>query len=94
MTYKGVVERTALLEEALQSEVFIYLPTASETHHTLVLDMMMADQLILAQRFPSVQQVLDKERGVFLEQASPAAPRTRTRPRTPAPPSCLRSGGL
>jgi hypothetical protein len=68
VTYKGVVERTALLEEALQSEVFIYLPTASETHHTLVLDMMMADQLILAQRFPSVQQVLDKERGVFLEQ--------------------------
>ena len=31
---------------------------------------MMADQLILAQRFASVQTLLDKERGVFLEQAS------------------------
>ena len=30
----------------------------------------MADQLILAQRFASVQTLLDKERGVFLEQAS------------------------
>ena len=32
--------------------------------------MMMADQLILAQRFASVQTLLDKERGVFLEQVS------------------------
>ena len=70
VSFKGVATRQLLLEEALRSEVFIYLPTATETHHTLVVEMMMADQLILAQRFPSVQTILDKERGVFLEQVS------------------------
>ena len=55
VTFKGVASRRALLEEALRSEVFIYLPTATETHHTLVVEMMVAEQLVLAQRFPSVQ---------------------------------------
>ena len=57
-----------LTPNPITPQVFIYLPTAAETHHTLVVEMMMADQLILAQRFPSVQTLLDKERGVFLEQ--------------------------
>ena len=40
----------------------------------------MADQLIVAQRFPSVQIILDQERGVFLEQVtSPHLPATSPR---------------
>ena len=67
VTYRGVIDRAALIEEALRSEVFIYLPSANEAHHNLALEMMISDQLIVAQRFASVQFVLDDERGVFLE---------------------------
>lgn len=69
VTYRGVIERDELLDEALRSEAFIYLPSATEAHHTLALEMMLAETLIVAQRYPSVQQMISNERGVFLEQA-------------------------